>query len=137
MNIFTSLIAGLIFGLGLILSGMANPSKIIGFLDITGQWDPSLLFVMVGALAISFFAFHYVSKRETTCLQQTVQLPNAKQIDQKLVIGSITFGMGWGIAGYCPGPALTSLLTGNLEPVIFVVAMLTGMGVHAWVESKR
>lgn len=137
MIILTSFIAGLIFGLGLILSGMANPSKIIGFLDVTGQWDPSLLFVLMGALAMSFFAFRYISKRKTTCLQQTVQLPHTKQIDRKLVMGSITFGVGWGLAGYCPGPALTSSLIGNLEPVVFVVAMLAGMGLHAWIESKH
>jgi uncharacterized protein len=137
MAIFTSFIAGLIFGLGLILSGMTNPKKIIDFLDISGQWDPSLLFVMLGALAVSVMAFRFARKRAKTYLDLDLQLPSARQIDRKLVIGSITFGAGWGIAGYCPGPAMTSLLTGQLEPAVFVLAMLAGMGIHAWIESKR
>jgi uncharacterized protein len=137
MAIFTSFIAGLIFGLGLILSGMTNPKKIIDFLDISGQWDPSLLFVMLGALAVSVMAFRFARKRAKTYLDLDLQLPSARQIDRKLVIGSITFGAGWGIAGYCPGPAMTSLLTGQLEPAVFVLAVLAGMGIHAWIESKR
>lgn len=136
MSILSAFIAGLIFGFGLILSGMANPKKILDFLDVTGQWDPSLLFVMMGALAVSFFAFRYASTVETTCLQQKIQLPTATDLDKRLVLGSVAFGLGWGIAGYCPGPALTSLLTGQIEPVIFVLAMLSGMGLFALLESK-
>ncbi len=137
MNLLTAFIAGLIFGIGLILSGMANPKKILDFLDITGQWDPSLMFVMAGALIVSFFAFRYVKDRNQTCLKQAIKLPTSTQIDRRLVLGSMVFGAGWGIAGYCPGPALTSLLTWQLEPFIFVLSMLAGMGIYAWIESKR
>lgn len=137
MNLLTAFIAGLIFGMGLILSGMANPEKIIDFLDITGQWDPSLMFVMAGALIVSFFAFRYVKNRNQTCLKQAIQLPTSTQIDRRLVVGSILFGAGWGIAGYCPGPALTSLLTWQLEPFIFVLTMLAGMGIYTWIAGKH
>lgn len=137
MKILSAFIAGLIFGIGLILSGMTNPRKIIDFLDITGQWDPSLVFVMAGALAVSAFAFRYMKDRNQTCLKQEVQLPSSKHIDNRLVLGSITFGVGWGIAGYCPGPALTSLLTWQLEPFIFVLSMLVGMGIYARIEGKH
>lgn len=137
MNLITAFIAGLLFGMGLILSGMANPKKIIDFLDITGQWDPSLMFVMAGALIVSFFAFRYVRDRNQTCLKQAIQLPTRTQIDRRLVLGSILFGTGWGMAGYCPGPALTSLLTWQLEPFIFVLSMLAGMGIYAWIEGEH
>lgn len=136
MATLTAFIAGLTFGFGLILSGMANPKKILDFLDVTGQWDPSLLFVMMGALAVSSFAFRYARTVETSCLQQKIQLPTATHLDKRLILGSVAFGLGWGIAGYCPGPALTSLLTGQIEPVIFVLAMLSGMGLFALLESK-
>lgn len=137
MKILSAFIAGLIFGIGLILSGMTNPRKIIDFLDITGQWDPTLVFVMAGALAVSAFAFRYMKDRNQTCLKQEVQLPSSKQIDRRLVLGSIAFGVGWGIAGYCPGPALTSLLTWQLEAFIFVLSMLVGMGIYARIEGKH
>jgi len=136
MPVMTSLIAGLLFGFGLILSGMTNPAKVLGFLDISGRWDPSLLLVMLGALAVSFFAFRVAKNRETSLLCQTINLPTATQIDRRLMIGSLLFGAGWGLAGYCPGPALTSLLSGNLAPVIFVLAMLAGMAIHAVMERR-
>ncbi|MEY3747438.1 MAG: hypothetical protein RL194_897 [Pseudomonadota bacterium] len=136
MPVITSLIAGLLFGFGLILSGMTNPAKVLGFLDISGRWDPSLMLVMLGALAVSFFAFRYAKKREKSLLNQAINLPVTKQIDRRLIIGSLLFGAGWGLAGYCPGPALTSLLSGNLAPVIFVLAMLAGMAVHEVMERR-
>lgn len=136
MPVITSLIAGLLFGFGLILSGMTNPAKVLGFLDISGRWDPSLMLVMLGALAVSFFAFRYAKKREKSLLNQEINLPLTKQIDRRLMIGSLLFGAGWGLAGYCPGPALTSLLSGNLAPVIFVLAMLAGMAVHEVMERR-
>lgn len=136
MPVITSLIAGLLFGFGLILSGMTNPAKVLGFLDISGRWDPSLMLVMLGALAVSFFAFRYAKKREKSLLNQAIDLPVTKQIDRRLMIGSLLFGAGWGLAGYCPGPALTSLLSGNLAPVIFVLAMLAGMAVHEVMERR-
>ncbi len=136
MPVITSLIAGLLFGFGLILSGMTNPAKVLGFLDISGRWDPSLLLVMLGALAVSFFAFRVAKNREKSLLCQTINLPTATQIDRRLMIGSLLFGAGWGLAGYCPGPALTSLLSGNIAPVIFVLAMLAGMAIHAVMERR-
>ena len=137
MSVITSLIAGLLFGLGLILSGMTNPEKVIGFLDITGRWDPSLMLVMLGALLVSFFAFSFAKNREKSLLNETINLPTAQKIDRRLIIGSVIFGAGWGLAGYCPGPALSSLLSGDLAPVIFVLAMLSGMGIHALMERRR
>ncbi|MDP2248352.1 MAG: hypothetical protein Q8J65_09500 [Nitrosomonadales bacterium] len=137
MQILTSLVAGMLFGLGLLLSGMANPQKILDFLDITGQWDPSLLMVMLGALAVSFWAFRYASCRNKTWLGSTFTLPDTKQVDRRLILGSLVFGAGWGIAGYCPGPALTSLFTGIMAPLIFVVAMITGMVIYELLERRR
>ena len=129
MQIVMALIAGLVFGLGLILSGMTNPAKVLGFLDIAGNWDPSLAFVMGGAILVGFVAFRFAAKRPITLLGDVMRLPTAKQIDRRLVLGGLTFGVGWGLAGYCPGPALVSLATGSAEPIIFVVAMLAGMAV--------
>ena len=130
MLFLTSLIAGLVFGVGLIISGMTNPEKIIGFLDILGNWDPSLLFVMLGAIFISFFAFRLASKKSVSFLGQTMNIPTKKDIDLPLIYGSIIFGIGWCLAGYCPGPAIASIATINSQPVIFVIAMLFGMLVY-------
>lgn len=137
MPVITSLIAGLLFGLGLILSGMTNPEKVIGFLDVTGRWDPSLMLVMLGALLVSFFAFRHAKNREKSLLNQAINLPVTKQIDRRLMIGSLLFGAGWGLAGYCPGPALSSLLSGDLAPVVFVLAMLAGMSLHEVMGRRR
>lgn len=137
MSVITSLIAGLLFGLGLILSGMTNPEKVIGFLDISGQWDPSLMLVMLGALLVSFFAFRHAKSREKSLLNEAINLPTVQKIDRRLLIGSLLFGAGWGLAGYCPGPALSSLLSGDLAPVVFVLAMLAGMGLHEVMERRR
>lgn len=127
MQIFMALIAGLIFGLGLILSGMTNPAKVIGFLDLAGHWDPSLGFVMAGAIAVSFLPFRLAKSRSMALLGGPIRLPTATDIDRRLVLGSVAFGAGWGLAGYCPGPALTSLLSGGTKPLVFVIAMLAGM----------
>lgn len=129
MQIFIALIAGLIFGLGLILSGMTNPAKVIGFLDLAGHWDPSLGFVMAGAIAVSFVPFRLAKNRSMALLGGPIRLPTATDIDRRLILGSLTFGAGWGLAGYCPGPALTSLLSGGTKPLVFVLAMLAGMAV--------
>ena len=137
MPVITSLIAGLLFGLGLILSGMTNPEKVIGFLDVTGRWDPSLMLVMLGALLVSFFAFRHAKKREKSLLNEAIKLPTAQKIDRRLLIGSLLFGAGWGLAGYCPGPALSSLLSGDLAPVVFVLAMLAGMSLHEVMGRRR
>ena len=118
---------GLLFGLGLILSGMTDPSKVIGFLDIFGLWDPSLALVMGGAIAVGFFAFALAKKRDVNFLGGALHLPTSSQIDKPLVIGAVLFGAGWGVAGFCPGPALVSLASGQIKAAAFVVFMLAGM----------
>lgn len=127
MQIVMALMAGLIFGIGLIVSGMTNPAKVIGFLDLAGKWDPSLAFVMGGAILVGVLAFRFARKRERSFLGAAMRLPTATNIDRRLVMGSLTFGAGWGLAGYCPGPALASLASGGAKPVIFTLAMLAGM----------
>lgn len=132
MKWLSAFVAGLVFGLGLILSGMTNPAKVIGFLDLAGQWDPSLGLVMGGAIMVASVGFHLAGKRSRAVLGEPMRLPTATQIDRRLVLGSLTFGVGWGLAGYCPGPAVASLLSGRSEPVIFVLAMLAGMALYEW-----
>ncbi len=127
MSLLISFFSGLIFGLGLIVSGMTNPVKVIGFLDIFGQWDPSLAFVMMGAILVGFFAFRHTKKTHKTLLGETAHLPTGHQIDRPLLLGAALFGIGWGLAGYCPGPALGSLLSGGLKPFIFTASMIAGM----------
>ena len=127
MFVFTSLLAGLVFGLGLIVSGMANPAKVLGFLDLGGAWDPSLALVMGGAIAVGFFAFLIANKRSRSFLGAEMKLPRASHIDRRLVLGSLVFGIGWGIAGFCPGPGLVALGMGEPKALVFVAAMLVGM----------
>ena len=127
MQMLIAVLAGLIFGVGLIISGMTDPSKVIGFLDLAGKWDPSLAFVMGGAILIGIFAFRVAATRSQTLLGGTMLLPAARQIDRRLVLGALAFGAGWGLAGYCPGPALASLVAGGSKALIFTMAMLAGM----------
>ena len=122
-----ALISGLVFGFGLILSGMANPAKVIGFLDLAGSWDPSLAFVMGGAIAIGFFAFKYAETRDTTLLGEELNLPRNNTIDKRLIGGSLVFGAGWGLGGFCPGPGLVSLGMGYSGGIIFALSMVVGM----------
>ena len=129
MNILFSFAAGLIFGLGLIVSGMSNPSKVLGFLDVAGRWDPSLAFVMAGAIGLGMLAFRFVRGKNTSLFGHPFQLPTARHIDIRLIVGSALFGIGWGLAGICPGPALVLLGAGSLKGAVFVLALLTGMGV--------
>ena len=129
MQILFALAAGLFFGVGLILSGMTDPSKVIGFLDLAGKWDLSLAFVMAGAVAVGVMAFHIAAQRPTSLLGEVVQLPSAKHIDRRLILGGLIFGAGWGLAGLCPGPALVSMAAGNGQAAIFVLAMLAGMAI--------
>lgn len=124
---FSEFLVGLIFGLGLILSGMTDPSKVIGFLDLWGAWDPSLAFVMGGAIAVGIFAFTVAKKRTTNFFGGALRLPTNQRKDMPLVIGSSLFGAGWGLAGFCPGPALVSMANGQPKALVFVVAMLVGM----------
>ena len=137
MFVFTALLAGLVFGVGLLLSGMANPAKVLGFLDLSGQWDPSLALVMGGAVAIAAVVFALTRKRKTALLGTELKLPTARHIDQRLIIGSLVFGAGWGIAGFCPGPALVVLAMGEAKALVFVLAMLAGMGFFALFEAAR
>ena len=129
-------VIGLIFGLGLILSGMSNPGKVLGFLDLAGHWDPSLAFVMGGAILVGLVAFQVARKRTQTFLGGALKLPTAKDLDKRLVFGSLTFGVGWGLAGFCPGPALVSLGSGESKALIFVVAMVVGMGIFELINRK-
>ncbi|WP_343729180.1 DUF6691 family protein [Duganella sp.] len=123
-------IVGLIFGLGLIVSGMANPAKVLGFLDLAGNWDPSLMFVMGGAIGVAFFAFRWAKSRH-------IPLPTGTNIDRRLIFGSLAFGAGWGIAGFCPGPALVALGMGLPKALVFIAAMLAGMGIYELVNRAQ
>ncbi|MBX9905520.1 MAG: YeeE/YedE family protein [Burkholderiales bacterium] len=136
MHTLASLLAGLVFGLGLILSGMANPAKVLGFLDLAGAWDPSLVFVMGGAIAVGAVAFFVAHKRVVSLLGSTMSLPTSRDIDRRLVGGSLLFGIGWGIAGFCPGPGLVALGMGELKALVFVAAMLVGMGIWELFETR-
>ena len=137
MTVFASLLAGLVFGLGLIVSGMADPAKVLGFLDLGGAWDPSLAFVMAGAIAVGALAFAVARKRTVSFLGATMNLPTSRDIDGRLVIGSVVFGIGWGVAGFCPGPGLVALGMGEVKALVFVVAMLVGMGAFELLERRR
>jgi uncharacterized protein len=131
MQNLVALLTGLLFGLGLILSGMTDPAKIQGFLDLGGAWDPSLAFVMAGAILVAAPAFALARRRSRSLLDAPMQLPTNQTIDSQLVLGSVAFGAGWGLAGFCPGPALVSASAGSVEARIFVAAMLAGMALYA------
>ena len=124
-NLIT-LLCGIIFGIGLSLSHMINPNKVLNFLDITGNWDPSLIFVMIGALAITFFSFKWILKRPVPLLAESFHVSTKSLVDKPLVIGAAIFGIGWGMSGYCPGPAVANLGLLSLESVIMVVAIYLG-----------
>jgi uncharacterized membrane protein YedE/YeeE len=137
MPFLTSLLAGLVFGLGLIISGMANPAKVLGFLDLAGAWDPSLALVMVGANAVGLAAFALARRRTKSFLALKLQLPTSRHIDRRLIVGSLLFGIGWGIAGFCPGPALVALGMAEAKAAVFVLAMLVGMAMFEWMEWRN
>ncbi|MBD8628500.1 YeeE/YedE family protein [Oxalobacteraceae sp. CFBP 8753] len=137
MRILMALITGLVFGIGLIVSGMTNPAKVLGFLDLAGRWDPSLALVMAGAILVALPAFRVAARRRQSLLGEPMHLPTATRIDRRLVLGSLAFGSGWGLAGFCPGPALASLATGAVQPLIFCAAMLAGMGIFELIERRR
>lgn len=128
---------GLVFGIGLIVAGMTDPGKVIGFLDLFGAWDPSLAFVMGGAILVGLGAFASASKRTTSFLGGAMHLPTSRDIDKRLIVGSLVFGAGWGLAGFCPGPALVSLGAGQPKAVVFVLAMLAGMALFELAERAR
>ena len=136
MHRLSEFLVGLLFGLGLLLSGMTDPGKVIGFLDLFGRWDPSLGFVMGGAILVGFFAFAFAKKRTRSFLGGALTLPTSNIIDKRLVIGSLLFGAGWGLAGFCPGPALVSMAAGQEKALIFVSAMVFGMTIFEFAERK-
>ena len=128
--------AGLVFGIGLIVSGMTDPSKIVGFLDLAGRWDPSLAFVMVGAILVGIAGYAVARRRTAAFLGGAIHIPSARQIDRRLVLGSLVFGAGWGLAGFCPGPALVSFGAGYDKAAVFTLAMLTGMALFEAFERS-
>ncbi|WER46245.1 YeeE/YedE family protein [Cupriavidus sp. WKF15] len=134
MTVVTALLAGLLFGIGLMVSGMANPAKVLGFLDLAGSWDPSLAFVMAGAIVIGSVAFLVARRRKRSLLGLPMQLPASTAVTLRLVLGSAAFGVGWGLAGFCPGPALVALGAGYPKAVGFVAAMVAGMAVFEIAE---
>ena len=126
MNKIVSLFCGIIFGIGLVISEMINPAKVLGFLNLFGEWDPSLAFVMIGALVVATPLFHLFKNKEKPIFSSSFSISNKKEIDKKLIIGSILFGAGWGLVGLCPGPAITSIALLNMSSVTFVIAMFVG-----------
>ncbi|MBZ0333541.1 hypothetical protein MARI_11560 [Marinobacter sp. JH2] len=132
-----SLVAGIVFGLGLLISGLANPAKVLGFLDIAGLWDPSLALVMGGAILVGLVAFTVAKKRTLSLLGFNMKLPTNTKIDKRLVGGSLMFGVGWGIAGFCPGPALVAVGAGEIKGIVFVASMVAGMMLFELIERKR
>ncbi|HTR59967.1 MAG TPA: YeeE/YedE family protein [Casimicrobiaceae bacterium] len=137
LPIIASGIVGLVFGIGLIVSGMFNPAKVLAFLDLAGAWDPSLALVMVGAVAAASIGFAMAGRRGTTLLGATLQLSSARNIDRRLVLGSLAFGVGWGLVGFCPGPALVALGTGHIKAFVFVAGMIAGMLAFEVAERRR
>lgn len=129
-------LVGLVFGLGLIVSGMTDPSKVIGFLDLAGAWDPSLAFVMGGAILVGAGAFSVAKKRQRSLLGEPMQLSSATELDKGLLIGSLVFGIGWGLSGFCPGPAVVSAAAGQPKALVFVAAMLAGMALYNMIERR-
>lgn len=136
-QLVSAFVVGLIFGMGLLVSGMANPAKVLGFLDLAGQWDPSLALVMGGAVAVGLVAFALAGKRTVSFLGEPMRLPTRRDIDRPLVLGSLGFGIGWGLAGFCPGPALVALGAGEIKAVVFTAAMLAGMAIYELIERQR
>ena len=137
MNKIFSLLSGIIFGLGLTVSSMTNPAKVIGFLDITGNWDPSLMFVMLGAIAISAPFFYLLRNKNKPLFDSNFEIPTIKNLDKKLVLGASIFGIGWGMVGFCPGPAIASLAFLNPFSIIFVIAMVGGFYMSTFVKINN
>ncbi|NUO85529.1 MAG: hypothetical protein HOQ37_05460 [Cupriavidus sp.] len=135
MGALLALLAGLVFGIGLILSGMANPAKVLGFLDLAGTWDPSLAFVMAGAIGVGVVAFALARRRQRSWLGLPMQWPALAAVTPRLLLGSAAFGIGWGLAGFCPGPALVALAAGYAKAWGFVAAMIAGMALFEVAEA--
>lgn len=136
MKAWPAIAAGMLFGVGLTLSGMSDPLKVLGFLDVSGDWIPDLALVMGGALLLSAAATPWILKRPAPRFASQFQVPTIRSIDQRLAIGAMLFGVGWGLSGYCPGPAIVSLLYGYQTTIIFCLAMITGMLLEAAVRRS-
>lgn len=136
LQIFFALLSGILFGLGLAVSGMVNPAKVLAFLDVAGDWDPTLAFVMLGALAVTTPAFRVVLKRSGPWFAPRFALPTKTDLEPRLVLGAALFGVGWGLAGLCPGPAITDLVTSRGSVFLFVAAMLAGAMFHDWLDAR-
>ena len=136
-HLLSALITGLVFGLGLLISGLANPAKVLAFLDLAGAWDPSLALVMGAAVAVGLVGFRLARGRNRSWLGEPQRLPTATHLDKRLILGGLGFGVGWGLAGFCPGPALVALGAGELKALVFVAAMLAGMGLFERLEKRR
>ena len=136
MYTMLSFVSGFVFGIGLLVSGLANPAKVLGFLDLAGAWDPSLAFVMAGAIAVASGAFALAGRRTATLIGAPMRLPSSRTIDRPLILGSVVFGIGWGLAGFCPGPALVALGAGQAKALAFVAAMLAGMALYEWRQRR-
>ena len=132
-----SFAAGFVFGLGLLVAGMANPAKVLAFLDLAGAWDPSLALVMAGAIAVGAGAFAFMKKRTRTLLGAPLLLPSPRRIDIRLILGSLMFGVGWGLAGICPGPALVLAGAGSAKGLAFLAAVIAGNGVFEFFEKRK
>lgn len=137
MRRLSALLAGLIFGIGLLLAGMSNPAKVSGFLDLAGAWDPSLALVMAAAIGTALLPFSWARSQRRSLLDAPMQLPQKRELDRRLIGGSLLFGVGWGISGICPGPALTLLLGSYWQSLVFVLAMLAGMWLFGVLEQRR
>lgn len=133
----SALLVGLLFGFGLLVSGMANPDKVLSFLDLAGAWDPSLILVMGGAIMVGVVAFAIAGKRSLSLLGDPIRLPTKRELDKRLIFGSLGFGVGWGLAGFCPGPALVALGAGEMKAVVFVASMVAGMLLFELIEKPR
>ena len=136
LKTFTGLVAGMLFGIGLTISGMTDPNVVIGFLDLTGNWDPRLLIVMASALIITALGFYLIFKRTAPLLEERFSLPTLKSVDKNLLIGAIYFGVGWGLSGYCPGPVIAGVLINPNEALPFIIAMVVGMKIAHWQKSR-
>ena len=135
-QLFITAIAGFIFGLGLSISQMINPDRVLNFLDVSGNWDPTLLFTMAGALMVTLFSFRITLKRNKPVLANNFRLPSRSDIDNKLVMGAALFGIGWGMTGYCPGPAVASLGLGSINSIIIVLSITSGFLLHKWIFKE-
>jgi uncharacterized protein len=137
LKMISAFFSGALFGVGLAISGMANPAKVIGFLDLAGDWDPTLIFVMGGALLVALIAFRFVLRRDQPVLDEGFSLPKRTDVDGRLLGGASLFGVGWGLSGFCPGPAVVALTTGLPAVFAFFAAMLAGMGLYGLVSGRR